>query len=156
MNNQVISLTKIGYEKLKTELTDLKNNRRPTVVERMASSRAQGDLAENSEYAQSREELAFVDGRIEELEELLSQVQIIDSNGHEGCVQVKLGCKVTVASKQGKTVFHLVGEWEANPSEAKLSHQSPLGQSLLGKKVGEKVTVNVPAGTLVYTIVKID
>lgn len=155
MNNQKIPLTKEGYEKLKKEFDELKNIRRPEVVERMASARLQGDLAENSEYADAREELAYIDGRLEELEELLSGVWIIDDN-HRSCGQVGLGCKVTVETGNGRLVFHLVGEWEANPVESKISHQSPLGQSLMGKKVGNRVEVDVPAGKLVYTIVKID
>jgi len=89
------------------------------------------------------------------LEKIINNVLIID-DGHDNCQEIKLGCKVTVKSDKGERIFHLVGEWEANPAEAKISHQSPLGQSLLGRKLGEKVEFDAPAGKIVYTVTKID
>lgn len=156
IQNDKIPLTKNGLEELKKEYEQLVNIKRPRVVERLASSRKIGDLAEESEYTQAKQELSFIDGRISELEEVFKKAMIIDE-GHENCQEVKLGCRVTVKSADNKeSVFHLVGEWEADPTEAKISHQSPLGQSLLGKKVGDKLEINAPAGKVVYTIIKID
>jgi transcription elongation factor GreA len=157
MDNQSnkIPLTKEGLEKLKKELETLVNIKRPEVVERLASSRKTGDMTEESEYTQAKQELVFIDGRIDELQEVINRALMIDQ-GHGNCREVKLGCKVTVKNVSKEHVFHLVGEWEADPSRAKISHQSPLGQSLLGKKIGERVEVEAPAGKVVYTIIKID
>lgn len=153
--NEKIPLTKNGLEELKKEYDKLVKVKRPEVVERLASSRKVGDMAEENEYTQAKQELTFVDGRISELAEVISKAMLIDE-GHGHCQAVKLGCKVTVKNVNKEHIFHLVGEWEANPAEAKISHQSPLGQSLLGKKIGEKVEVEAPAGKVVYTIIKID
>jgi len=109
-----------------------------------------GDLSENAEYTVAREELSFVDGRIGELEELLKQVEIISSNKSHSAV--KLGSTVTVAVDGKKESFVVVGEWEADPKEKKISHESPLGSALIGKKVGEKVEVEAPAGKITYTV----
>ena len=108
-----------------------------------------GDLSENAEYTVAREELSFIDGRIDELEEILKQVVII-SNNHSSTI--KLGSTVKVNTGRDLDEFTVVGEWEADPKEKKISHESPLGKALLGKKVGEKVEVEAPAGKIVYTI----
>jgi len=155
MSEEKILITKEGLETLKAEYRKLKDVKRPALVERLYQARLQGDLAENSEYTNSKEELAFVDGRLDELEEVLKRVAVVDQS-HADCQQVGLGCRVTVKSDRGVNIFHLVGEWEAKPSEAKISHQSPLGQSLMGKKVGDQVKFSAPAGEIIYTVVKID
>jgi transcription elongation factor GreA len=157
MNNQnnKIPLTREGLEKIEKELNLLVNVKRPEIVERLASSRKTGDMTEETEYTQAKQELVFVDERIDELQEVIDRVMIIDED-HNNCQEVKLGCKVTVKNIGKENIFHLVGEWEADPAQAKISHQSPLGQSLLGKKIGEKVEVQAPAGKIVYTISKID
>lgn len=154
-NQDRIPLTKQGLENLKKEYQELVEIRRPQAVARMASSRKVGDMTEESEYTQAKQELDFIDGRISELDEVISKAMIIDE-AHGNCPEVKLGCRVTVEAGKDTSVFHLVGEWEADPAEAKISHQSPLGQSLLGKKIGDKVEVEAPVGKIVYTIVKID
>ncbi|MGB9706773.1 MAG: transcription elongation factor GreA [Microgenomates group bacterium] len=154
-NGDKILLTLQGYEALKKEYRELLEVKRPKIVERLADSRQAGDLAENSEYSQAKEELSFIDGRIGELEEVLKKAVVIN-NTHKSCPQVDLGCKVTVENSQGTHVFWIVGEWEANPTQKKISYTSPLGKSLLGKKVGDKVEVEIPAGKIVYTILKIE
>jgi transcription elongation factor GreA len=154
-NQDRIPLTKEGLENLKKEYQQLVEIRRPQAVVRMASSRKVGDLTEESEYTQAKQELDFIDGRISELDDVINKAIIIDEN-HGNCPEVKLGCRVTVQAGKDEYIFHLVGEWEADPAEAKISHQSPLGQSLLGKKIGNKVEVKAPAGKIVYTIIKID
>lgn len=153
--NQPTVLTKEGLEKLQNELEELKNIKRTEAVQRVAKAREMGDLSENAEYASARDELAFIDGRIAELEELLVSVKVADaSGGKKGTVG--LGCKVTVHLDGKKDTFTVVGEWEANPLEKKISHESPLGKALLGKKVGEKVEVDAPAGKIVYKILDIE
>lgn len=152
--NQVL-LTREGLENLKKEYQTLTQVKRPAAVSRTATSRELGDLTENSEYTAAREDLAFIDGRISELEEILKEAKVvqIDKSAHK---TVDVGCKVTLNIDGKREVFTIVGEWEADPAQKKISHASPLGQALLNKKVGEKVEVVAPAGKVIYTILKID
>lgn len=153
MDAKKIYLTKEGLDELKKEHEELTKVKRPDVLERVSQARSMGDLSENAEYVAAREELSFIDGRIEELEELTKQAVLIQETHSKG--QVKLGSTVTVNIKGKKEVFTVVGEWEADPHEKKISHESPLGKALLGKKVGEKVEVEAPAGIVIYTIASV-
>lgn len=150
-NNKKIYLTRDGLSELKKEFEELTNVRRPEVLARVTAARNLGDLSENAEYSAAREDLSFIDGRIDELEELLRQAILI-SDSSKGNHMVKLGSKVTLHHKGKKEVYTLVGEWEADPTEKKISHESPLGKALMGKKVGEKVEVEAPAGKILYSI----
>lgn len=151
-----VHLTQGGLNDVKAEYEELVKVKRPYMVDRLAGARAAGDLAENSEYTAAKQELAFVDGRIEELENVINNAVLINE-GHGNCQEVGVGCRVTVSTNgSGEHVFHLVGEWEANPVEKKISFDSPLGKSLLGKKQGDKVEIDAPAGKIVYTIIHID
>ncbi len=154
INSKKIYLTQKGMDDHKKEYDDLVNVRRAEVVERLSLAREMGDLAENAEYTAAREELAFIDGRIEELEMLLKQAVIIADAGHKGKT-IELGSKVTVQVKGRKEIFTLVGEWEADPTEKKISHESPLGKALIGQAVGDNIEVEAPVGKMVYTIVDI-
>lgn len=149
-----IYLTKEGIAELKKEYEELSNVRRPEVLARVSQARNQGDLAENAEYVAAREELSFIDGRIDELEELLKQAVLIRDSKSSSHI-VKLGSKVTLHIKGKRETFMLVGEWEADPKERKISHESPLGKALIGKKVGEKVEVEAPAGKITYSVISI-
>ncbi len=154
MDDKKIYLTKEGLSDLKKEYAQLTAVKRPGVLERVSQARSMGDLSENAEYSAAREELSFIDGRIDELEELLKRVIVI-AEGHNNHM-VKLGSKVTLSVKGKKEVFSVVGEWEADPVEKKISHKSPLGLALLGKRVGEKIEVEAPAGKILYTIKSIN
>ena len=152
-----IFLTKEGFAELKKEHDELSSVKRPAAVERIAAARVQGDLSENSEYAAARDELSFIDGRIEELEVLLKHAKVIresKSTSKKGG-EVKLGSEVTLQVNGKREVFTVVGEWEADPIAKKISHDSPLGKALLGKTVGEKVEVEAPAGRIVYAVLGI-
>lgn len=153
MNTKKFYLTQAGLDELKKEHHDLTKQKRPDVVARVAAAREMGDLSENAEYHAAREELSFIDGRIDELDELLKQVNVIDD--HSTASQVKLGSHVTLQLKGKKIVYSVVGEWEADPALKKISHESPLGKALIGKKTGESVEVNAPAGKILYTIEEI-
>lgn len=153
MDVKKIYLTKEGLDELKKEFDQLTKVKRPDILERVSQARSMGDLSENAEYVAAREELSFIDGRIDELDELIKQAVLIQETHSKGLV--KLGSTVTVNIKGKKEVFMVVGEWEADPHEKKISHESPLGKALLGKKVGEKVEVEAPAGTVVYTIASV-
>lgn len=156
MDNKKIYLTQEGLDELKNEYEELKNVKRPEVVDRVTEARNQGDLSENAEYSAAREELAFIDGRIDELEDILKQVVLIkkDQNG-ASANSVDLGSEVVLQINGKEEVYKVVGEWEADPTEKKISHESPLGKALLGKKIGEIVEVSAPAGKVVYTVVSV-
>lgn len=154
-NQNKIPITREGLKEIREEYDQLVKAKRPTAVKRVAETRTIGDLTEENEHTQAKQALSFIDGKISELGDVIKNAQIIDKS-RKSYEQVDLGCKVTVEGKGKSQIYHLVGEWEADPTVMKISYQSPLGQSLLGKKVGEKVEVEAPAGKIVYTIKKID
>lgn len=153
MNNHPMLITASGLEELKKELSELVDVKRPHLVDRLSVARSMGDLSENNDYQDAKEELAFTDGRISELENLVQNAQIANP-ATAGSIDV--GHKVTVKVNSAQAVFHIVGEWEADPTQKKISPSSPLGQALMGKKVGERVEVAAPAGKILYTIVAIE
>lgn len=151
-----IYLTKEGLEDLQKEYEELTKVKRPEILDRVSQARNQGDLSENAEYTAARDELSFIDGRIEEIDELLKQVTVISDTTKGGVnAAVALGSKVTVKIGAKEELFTVVGEWEADPANKKISHESPLGKALLGKKKGEKVEVDAPAGKVMYTVVTV-
>lgn len=151
-NNKVL-LTKEGLAELKKEHEELVAVKRHEAVARLAAARELGDLSENSEYAAAKQDLSFMDGRILELEEILHGAKVITNHGKS---HIDLGCKVTLHINGKKEEFTLVGEWEADPMQKKISHESPLGKALMGKKVGEKVEVEAPAGKILYKVLHIE
>jgi transcription elongation factor GreA len=155
MDSKKIYLTKEGLTELKNEYKELSTVKRPEILARVSQARSMGDLSENAEYVAARDELSFIDGRIDELEELIKQAVLIQDPHSKGNSIIKLGSTVAVNIKGKKEIFTVVGEWEADPKDKKISHESPLGKALIGKKVGEKIEVEAPAGTLGYTIVSV-
>lgn len=153
-DQQKTYFTKEGLEALKSELVLLQTIKLPQAVERVARARDFGDLSENAEYHSAREDLSWMEGRIEELQMLISQASEITTTS-TGSDSVALGCTVKLAINGSQHEFAIVGEWEADPSAKKISHESPLGKALVGKKVGEKVEVDAPAGKITYTILGI-
>ena len=151
--NQQILLTKEGVKQLKEEYEELLTLKRPEAVERLANARSEGDLTENSEYTAAKQDLAFIDGRITELKLILSEAKIIASHSRK---KVDVGCKVTLHVNGKREHFTIVGEWEADPMQKKISHSSPLGMALIGKKPGDKVEVEAPAGKILYKILHIE
>jgi len=146
-------LTKNGLDELKKEHEELATVKRPEVVKRLSDARDLGDLSENSEYSAAKQDLAFIDGRIGELQEIIRAAKVVTTH-HK--THVDVGCKVTLHINGKKEMFTVVGEWEADPKEKKISHESPLGKALMGKKVGEQVEVEAPAGKILYKILHID
>lgn len=156
MDTKKIYLTEEGLGDLQKEHDELVKVKRPEILERLSDARNQGDLSENAEYVAAREELSFIDGRIEEVEELLKQATVIKEDHKTGAKSVvALGSTVTLHVSGKKEEFTVVGEWEADPTEKKISHESPLGKALLGKGVGDKIEVDAPAGKIAYTVVSI-
>ncbi|HSA83719.1 MAG TPA: transcription elongation factor GreA [Patescibacteria group bacterium] len=152
-NDKKVFLTQAGLDALQKEHDELVNVKRPQTVTELSNAREQGDLSENGAYTAAKEELAFVDGRIEELEAVLKHVEVIED--HHGDKMISLGSEVKVKIGDKEEIFKLVGEWEADPQQRKISHESPLGKALMGKAVGENVEVEAPAGKIVYHILKI-
>lgn len=150
-----LKLTKSGWDTLKNELEELLNVKRPKLVERLAYARSNGDLSENSDYQSAKEDLEFLDGRIDELEEVLQKASVV-SDPKVGNSGIGVGMKVTAKVNGKKTVFNIVGEWEADPVNKMISHDSPLGLALLGKNVGDTAEVEAPAGKVRYEILAIE
>ena len=150
-DEHVVQLTQQGYDELVAELEELKQTKIPAAISRVALARSQGDLRENSEYHSAREELAMLEGRRDELESLLQRAEIIQKSTN-GVVNLGSGVEVEVNGGKAKHVFYIVGEWEADPREKKISEKSPLGVALKGKKAGDEVLIDAPAGTITYKI----
>jgi len=146
-------MTKAGLKTLKRELDEMLGVKRPKLVERISYARTEGDLAENSDYQTAKEELEFIDGRISEIEEVVKNAQVVNNGSRSGS---GVGTKITVKQNGGRYVFEIVGEWEADPVNKKISPESPLGKALIGKKIGEKVLVEAPAGKVTYEILAIE
>lgn len=151
--NNKVTFTKSGMAQITAELNELKNTKLPAAIDRVARARDFGDLSENAEYHAAKEELAFIEGRIEELEDIIKNAEVVNENNGNG--QVDVGCKVTVELGGKEHTYEVVGEWEADPMAKKISHTSPLGQALMGKKKGEAVEFEAPAGKVIYKIKKI-
>lgn len=149
-----VVLTQEGYDELVAELTDIKQTKLQKAIDRVATARSFGDLSENSEYHAAREDLAFMEGRLSELEMLVAKAKVVKAR--KGKNTVGVGSTVTVHIGKTKHTYKIVGEWEANPAEKKISESSPLGQALVGRKVGEEIEVEAPAGKIKYKVAEIE
>ena len=151
-----VILTAEGYEKLKQEIEFLQNDKRREVADRIRIAREFGDIAENAEYDDAKNEQALLEARIAKLEEQLSAARVIEADEITSDV-VSIGSRVKLKDMDdNKTVeYHIVGSAEANPAEQKLSNESPVGKAILGRKKGEVVEVVAPRGSLKYKIMDI-
>ena len=142
---------------LKEELFYLETERAQEVAEQIKEARSFGDLSENSEYDEAKNEQGKLYSRIAELEEVLQHVVIVDESSAPSNV-VTIGCKVTVADANGKEMgsYKIVGSQESDPMHGIISEESPFGKALLGAKEGDTVTVEAPRGAIVYTVTKIE
>lgn len=154
MANQAVYLTADGLKKLEEELQHLRTVRRKNVAQRLHEAMEGGELIDNAEYEAAKNEQAFIEGRIIELDHMLASAKLIQPS-RAGDV-VMIGNTVVVKQEGGKKeTFTIVGAAEANPKEGLISNESPLGQALLNRKVGDEVEVAAPAGVLHFYIVKI-
>jgi transcription elongation factor GreA len=156
VDSEVIFLTPEGHEKLTAELKHLVQVRRAEVAELISDAKEAGDVRENSAYDEAKEQQAFVEGRIRQIEDILSRSQLIQENGSTD--EVVVGCQVTVAENGLEPEeFRIVGSAEADPTKGTISNQSPLGRALLGKRKGDAATIVTPGGEeLTFTILSID
>lgn len=150
-DQQTVSMTQQGYDALVLELAELKETKLPAAIQRVTDARAHGDLSENSEYHAAREDLAVIYGRLEEIEFLIQRAEVVDTV-QNGRVNIGSQVVVEIQGQDGHHTFHIVGEWEADPTQRKISEKSPLGQALSGKKKGDRVELEVPAGKVIYSI----
>ena len=157
-DDKVTLITKDGLEKIKEELNYLQEVKRKEVAERLKEAISYGDLSENAEYEEAKNEQAFVEGRILELEEKIKYARIIDEKVKKG-VTVQLGSRVIVQNLSSKTKaeeeYNIVGSTEADPINHKISNVSPVGKSLMDKREGEVVKVVTPGGVMEYKVIKV-
>ncbi|HEX9634460.1 MAG TPA: transcription elongation factor GreA [Candidatus Limnocylindria bacterium] len=152
MNAKPVYLTAEGLEKLKAELTELVAVQRPRIAARIHEAKLDGDLSENAEYEDAKQEQSFLEGRIATLELQLRNAEVIEkANGDK----VGIGSKVVIKGSQGEETFTIVGSAEAAPREGRISNESPVGAALMGRKKGEKVVVQAPQGPTEFTVVRI-
>ncbi|HSW77853.1 MAG TPA: transcription elongation factor GreA [Candidatus Chromulinivoraceae bacterium] len=144
-------ITSEGRQELEAELEELKG-RRGAIADKIAEARDYGDLSENAEYDAAREEQGLVESRIAEIEDILLNAELIKSSKSS---HVSLGSKVELKTGKKTVVYNVVGPVEADPLEGKISNESPIGEALMGKKVGDSVTITTPKGEISYEIVSI-
>ncbi len=149
-------LTREGYQKLQEELENLRTEKREEIAQRLHEALDGGELIENAEYEAAKNEQAFVEGRIKELEVLLATARVIDESTTVAD-SVQIGSTVTIQEEELEPeVYTIVGAAEANPTQGRISNESPLGKALLGRKVEDKVQVDAPAGSFVVKILKVE
>lgn len=151
-----IPITAEGASRLRDELKTLKSVERPAVIKAIAAAREHGDLSENAEYHAAREHQSFIEGRIAELEDQESRFEIIDVKSLKG-KEIMFGATITVAEEETdvEKTFQIVGEYEADPAEGRISVTSPMARAMIGRKVGDSVEVTTPGGQKDYEIVKV-
>lgn len=152
MNKKAIYVTEEGLVKLREELDDLVGVQRKKIAAALKEAKEFGDLSENASWDDAKERQAFIEGRIAEIENILKNAVAIEKGSGD---TVAVGSTVHVELEEGLQNFQIVGSTEADPEQGKISNESPIGRALLGKKPGDEVEVEVPAGVIVYKIQKI-
>ena len=148
-------LTRDGEAALRRELKQLVETRRPALARKLKDAVAQGDLKENADYHDAKEQLGFVEGRVQHIESVLRKAIIVDDAGASDEVRVGSTVVIQEVGTDENEVYRIVGSAEANPRQRKISQKSPIGSALLGKQVGKKVSVTTPDGVFKFKIVKI-
>ena len=147
-----ILMTQVGLEKLQEELKELVGVRRPEIVSRIKIAKELGDLSENAEYTSAKEEQSFVEGRIQEIEQIIKHAKVVEGS-HTGTIGI--GSKVTVTFEGDTDSFEVVGHTESDPDKGRISIDSPVGQALLGHKAKDTVSVQTPDGAVEYKITSV-
>ena len=157
MSEKEVILTKDGYSKLVEELHHLETKRRKEVAQRIKEAIEFGDLSENSEYDDAKNEQAFLEGRIIQINDMLAMAKVIEENGQSKSTKVNVGSRVVLLDVESgdEEEYQIVGSFEADPTNHRISNESPVGRAIMGKKAGEIVQVRVPEGFLEYKVVEI-
>ena len=151
-----IPLTRTGYDKLDAELKQLKSEERPAVIRAIAEAREHGDLSENAEYHAAREKQSFIEGRVKELESVLSLADVIDPSKLSGPIKFGATIQIVDEDTDEEKTYQIVGEPEANLEQGLLNLKSPIARALIGKEEGDSVEARTPGGTRSYEILSID
>lgn len=156
ISDQRMVLTRHGYEEVQRELNEILTVKRPAVVERIKEARMLGDLSENFDYHDAKRSQGMLEARIRDLKEIINSATVVDCAEQDGTVGV--GSKVTVKDlDEGyEDEYFIVGSAEADPTEGKISHESCVGSVLIGRKAGDKVTVETPGGTIRYEVIAVE
>lgn len=151
-----IPLTKVGYTALEAELKNLKGVERPNIIAAISEARAQGDLSENAEYSAAKEKQSFIEGRIQDLEAVLSRAQVIDTSSINSKV-IRFGATVLVADEDddSERTYQIVGDFEADIEKNKISLSSPLAKALIGKEEGDVAEFKAPSGQKSFDILEV-
>ena len=150
-----IPLTLQGYERLSDELKQLKSKDRPNIIKSIAEAREHGDLSENAEYHAAREKQSFIEGRIKELEGIISLSEVIDPKKLSGYIKFSAFVTIVDEDTEEELTFQIVGEPEADIEKNKLNVKSPLARAMIGKDIGDSIEVKSPGGTKNYEIVSV-
>jgi transcription elongation factor GreA len=153
-----VPMTQSGAKALQEELNQLKNEKRPQIITAISEARAHGDLKENAEYHAAKEMQSFIEGRIKEIENKISNAQIIDVTAMPNNGKVIFGATVHLLNLQSdeKIIYQIVGDDEADVKASKVSVSSPIARALIGKQAGDEVNVQTPAGLVEYEVVKVE
>lgn len=155
MKDKEILLTKEGYEALLKELDDLKKNKRKEITEKIKQAKEFGDLSENAEYTEAKNQQAFVEGRILTIENIIKRARVIDEDGDSD--KVSIGCKVKILNLTDNSIteYHIVSPPEVNVRENKISNESPVGKAIIGATIGDIIKVKVPKGEIELKVLDI-
>jgi len=151
-----VPMTAVGYQKLQDELGKLINKDRPEIIKDIAEARGHGDLSENAEYQYAKEQQSIIEGKILELESVIAQAEIIDISKLSGG-EIKFGATVKIRDDETneQSTYQIVGEYESDINDKKLSINSPLAKGLIGKTKNDAVEINSPKGTKIYTVLSV-
>ena len=155
MATETVPFTKEGYNRLKVELEHLKSVERPEIIAAIAEARAHGDLSENAEYHSAKEKQSFIEGRIKELEGVISLAEVIDTSRLSGSIKFGAVVKLVDEDTDEEKTYQIVGEYEADIEKGRLNIRSPLARALIGKVVGDSVEVRTPGGEKTYEVLAV-
>lgn len=150
-----IPLTRAGFNKLDAELKHLKSVERPSIIRAISEARDHGDLSENAEYHSAKEKQSFIEGRVKELEGVISLAEVIDPSRLSGAVKFGAHVKLVDEDTDKETTYQIVGEYEADIENGRLNMKSPIARALIGKDEGDSVEVRTPGGVKSYEILEI-
>lgn len=153
MDDKTSYLTSDSLSALKTEYEELRSKKIPEIAKRIDEAKQQGDLSENAEYHQAREDMSWAQGRLAEVEQLINTAQIITHGGKKG--EISLGSTVTIRLNGDTRDYTIVGAQEASPASGRISNESPLGSAFLGHKKGDKISVAVPSGQQIFEVLDV-
>ncbi len=154
MDQQNTFITQVGLDKLTQELEELKKHKRKEIAERIQEAKELGDLSENAEYIEAKNEQAFAEGRVQEIETIMKYATIIKQKTKTSG-KVEVGSKIRIKDDSDTKEYYIVGSQESDPASGKISNESPIGQAFLGKKIGDIIEIKVPQGSKKFKIIAI-